>query len=211
MEEKLNTSDTPHIIKAIRNNLTKYDFHFDGKIASWRDFEALYNINSKNSIRCCPKLTNSHLYPNNFQKMKVKLATQILSHTVASAIFMAVSGCLLPSSTVGTAELIDQLDKIFDCLNSSSFQTPKIYNHPLSSQSHHIKFMTNMCSLVGRIKVKDLASGKDVTSNLKCLNALQLTIKGTLQVWNSLQSSSLQFLCTRRLNQDPLENFFDCV
>ena len=63
---------------------------------------------------------------------------------------------------------------------------------------------------MGRIKVKDPASGKDVTSNLKCLNALQLTIKGTLQVWNSLQSS-LQFLCTRRLNQDPLENFFDCV
>ena len=28
--------DTPHIITAIRNNLTKYDFHFDGKFASWR-------------------------------------------------------------------------------------------------------------------------------------------------------------------------------
>ena len=106
--------------------------------------------------------------------MKVKLATQILSHIVASAISMAVSGCLLPPSAVGTAELIDQLDKTFDCLNSSSFQTPKICNHPLSSQSHHIKFMTDMCSLVGRIIVKDPASGKDVTSNLKCLNALQL-------------------------------------
>ena len=26
--------DTPHIIKAIRNNLIKYDYHFDGKVAS---------------------------------------------------------------------------------------------------------------------------------------------------------------------------------
>ena len=133
---------------------------------------ALYNIDCKNSIRWCPKLTNAHLHPKNFQKMKVKLATQILSHTLASAIFMAVSGCLLPPSAVGTAELIDQLHKTFDCLSSSSFQTPKIYNHPVLSQSHHIKFMTDMCSLVGRIIVKDPASGKDVTSSLKCSNAL---------------------------------------
>ena len=160
---------------------------------------ALYNIDCKNSIQCCPKLTNAHLHPNNFEKMKVKLVTQILSQTVASAIFMAVSGCFLPPSAVGTAELIDQLDKTFDCLNSSSFQTPKTYNHRLSSQSHQIKFMTDMCSLVGGVIVKDPESGKDVTSSLKCLNALQLTIKATLQAWNSRQSS-LQFLCTRRLN-----------
>jgi hypothetical protein len=43
--------DTPHIIKAVRNNLIKYDFHFDGKVASWKDIEVLYNIDSKNSIR----------------------------------------------------------------------------------------------------------------------------------------------------------------
>ena len=147
--------DTPHIIKAVRNNLIKYDFHFDGKVASWKDIEALYNIDSKNSIRCCPKLTSNHLYPNGFQKMKVKFATQVLSHTVSSAMLMATSGGLLPPSAVGTAELIAQFDTIFDCLNSTSFECPKIYNHPLSSQSHHFKFIADMCSLVGRIKVTD--------------------------------------------------------
>jgi hypothetical protein len=202
--------DTPHIIKAVRNNLIKYDFHFDGKVASWKDIEALYNIDSKNSIRCCPKLTSNHLYPNGFQKMKVKFATQVLSHTVSSAMLMATSGGLLPPSAVGTAELIAQFDTIFDCLNSTSFECPKIYNHPLSSQSHHFKFMADMCSLVGRLKVTDPATGKDVTSNLKCLKALQTTINGTFQVWKSVQPS-IQFLCTRRLNQDPLENFFGCI
>jgi hypothetical protein len=30
-------------------------------------------------------------------------------------------------------------------------------------------------------------------------------------IWTKLQSSGFEFLCTRNLNQDPLENFFCCV
>ncbi len=202
--------DTPHIIKAIRNNLIKYDYHFDGKVASWKDIEAVYKIDSKNSFRCCPKLTNRHLYPNNFQKMKVKLATQVLSHTVSSVMLTAVSGGLLPPSAVGTAEFIEKFDQTFDCLNSSSFKTPKLYKKPLTSQSHHFAFLAEMQSLVNKLEVKDPATGKDVTSQLRCFKALQTTINGTIQVWESVQSS-LKFLCTRHLNQDPLENFFGCI
>lgn len=32
------------------------------------------------------KLTKNHIHPTNFQKMKVKLASQVLSKTVASSI-----------------------------------------------------------------------------------------------------------------------------
>ena len=46
---------------------------------------------------------------------------------------------------------------------------------------------------------------------MKCLNALQVTISGILQLWNNLHEASLLFLCTRRLNQDPLENFFGAI
>jgi hypothetical protein len=90
------TFDPPHIIKAVRINLMKYDYHFQNKVASWRDITAIYEFDSKNSIRCCPKLTNTHISPNGFQRMKVKLATQVMSHTVSAAMLMAVSGGLLP-------------------------------------------------------------------------------------------------------------------
>jgi hypothetical protein len=99
-------------------------------VASWKDIVALYEIDSKNSIRCCPKLTTQHLHPNGFTKMKVKLATQVLSHTVSATILMAVSGGLLPASSTGTAELHSLFDETFDCLNSSTFNTPKIANRP---------------------------------------------------------------------------------
>lgn len=202
--------DAPHIIKAVRNNLMNYEFHFDGKVARWKDIESLYQMDSKNSIRCCPKLTNNHVHPNGFSKMKVKLATQVLSHTVSAAMLMAVSGGLLPASASGTAELLAQFDQIFDCLNSSSFHTPKEANQPITSTSKHEQMMSKMKAFVQSIKVVDPKSKKDITSTLKCLKALEITLTSTMLLWKSIQGS-VKFLCTRRLNQDPLENFFGCI
>lgn len=204
--------DAPHIIKAVRNNLMKYEFHFDdGKFASWKDIQQLYQIDSKNDIRCCPKLTKSHLSPNNFQKMKVKLATQVLSHTVSSAMYTGVSTGQLPPRAAATAEFIEMFDQIFDSLNSSSFESPKPINKPITQDSNHCKFLKEMSNFVQKIKVKDPSNGKDVTNTLKCLNALQATLNGTILLWKSLQDLTLTSLCTRRLNQDPLENHFGAI
>jgi hypothetical protein len=45
-----------------------------GKVASWRDVKALYDIDSKNSIRFCPKLAYQYIFLNGSQKMMVKYA-----------------------------------------------------------------------------------------------------------------------------------------
>lgn len=34
----------------------------------------------------CPKLTHKHIYPNSFEKIRVKLATQVYSHTCSVAV-----------------------------------------------------------------------------------------------------------------------------
>lgn len=39
--------DTPHILKAIRNNLLKYNFQFNNKIASWAHIVQFYEKDSK--------------------------------------------------------------------------------------------------------------------------------------------------------------------
>ena len=101
-----------------------------------------------------PKIDRQSPVPQWLSKNESKIC-KVLSHTVSSAMLMATSGGLLPPSAAGTAELIAKFDTIFDCLNSTSFECPKIYNHPLSSQPHHFKFIADMCSLVGRIKVTD--------------------------------------------------------
>jgi hypothetical protein len=65
--------DAPHIIKAVQNNLMKYNFHFDEKLASWDHTQVVYNRDQLQPICCCPKLTQRHLNPNGFEKMKVNL------------------------------------------------------------------------------------------------------------------------------------------
>lgn len=79
--------DPPHLLKSVRNNLMKYNFLFDGKTATWSDIKTFSDKEEKLAIRTVPKLTPNHINPPPFGKMKVKLATQLLSHSVAAGIF----------------------------------------------------------------------------------------------------------------------------
>ncbi|CAB4016533.1 Hypothetical predicted protein, partial [Paramuricea clavata] len=120
--------------------------------------------------------------------MKVKLATQVLSHSVEAALMMAISGGLLPASASGTAELVSHFDDIFDCLNSSTFSTPKECNRPMTASSKHMQTMKDKLEFVKKIKVINAARNKDVTSSLKCLNALQITLRSTMELWKTVQA-----------------------
>ncbi|CAB4030057.1 Hypothetical predicted protein [Paramuricea clavata] len=67
-----------------------------------------------------------------------------------------------------------------------------------------------MFDFIPTIKVIN-KENKDSTNLLKCLNALRVTLNGTLKLWSQLQKESVKFLLTRGLNQDPLENFFGSI
>lgn len=56
----------------------------NGEEAKWKYIEDLYDIESKRNLRMAPKLSVAHIYPTNFQKMKVKYAAQVLSSSVAA-------------------------------------------------------------------------------------------------------------------------------
>ena len=58
----------------------KYDFEFEGKIACWQDIKRFYDKDQKLPIRVSPQITDKHINPNGFSKMKVKLAAQVFSH-----------------------------------------------------------------------------------------------------------------------------------
>ena len=82
----------------------KYTFKFGQYTAKWEDIINFYNKDTELPIGAAPKITDKHIRPNNFIKMKVKYATQILNHTVAASICMHVRIGSLSSSAMGTAE-----------------------------------------------------------------------------------------------------------
>ena len=77
--------DPPHLLKCIRNNLHKYwiKFGLDDFCARWEHLQEFWSLEKKGEIRLCPKVSDRHFNYGNFEKMKVKLAAQIFSHSVA--------------------------------------------------------------------------------------------------------------------------------
>jgi hypothetical protein len=79
-EQIFSIYDVPHIFKNLRNNWLTNDILFKNNKVSFSDVRAVYNIDKQSTSRCLLKLTDAHINPNAFQKMKCKLALQIFSH-----------------------------------------------------------------------------------------------------------------------------------
>ena len=80
--------DVPHLFKCIRNAIYKYRIGVDRACAEWDHILKLFEVDKNRTIRLAPKLTAAHVHLKPFKKMRVRLATQVLSHSVAAALLM---------------------------------------------------------------------------------------------------------------------------
>ncbi|GBM33880.1 hypothetical protein AVEN_231443-1 [Araneus ventricosus] len=97
--------DVPHLLKCLRNNFKNYDVTFDGyKTASWKHIISLFEFDSKMTHRVVKKLTSKHVHVSGLNKMNVKLAVQVLSESVGSALCYLTALNYLPSSASDTAD-----------------------------------------------------------------------------------------------------------
>ena len=114
--------DTCHLIKLVRTA-----FHDLGKIvlprqgeAQWAHVEELHNTQQTKGLCAANKLTNAHVHYKH-QKMIVKLATQVLSRSVALGItFMRQLNIAAFADSVGIEFFISLFDEPFDTFNSRS-------------------------------------------------------------------------------------------
>lgn len=183
--------DTPHLLKALRNMLMQYIVKFGDKVASWADILLFYNLDKKLPIRTAYKLTEAHVNPTNFQKMKVKLAAQVLSRTVASSMMTYVSLNALPAQAVGTIELIEEIDKLFDLLNSSQLKAKKKYNNAFEGAAYQTEFLIKSKKFLSSLKFYDKKI-KDCTKRMKCIDGFLITISALEQLWPILRKSRFQ-------------------
>ena len=144
-----------------------------------------YNKDKLLPIRAAPKLTE--------KLMKVKYATQVFSHTVAAGICTySCVGSLTPSGP-GTAELLSRFDSLFDCINSSTLQSPKKLRRAISEKSSHIAFLEKSIKQIKDIKV--LNGNKDVTTRIKSMKGWLVTLNAIISIWNELKTlHNFQFL-----------------
>ena len=95
--------DAPHLLKSLRNTLLKYNIKIGGHIISWDHIKKFFTTDHEQKIRLAPKLTKRHMCEDGFSKMRVILAAQVKSGTVAAGIYFHSITHLLPQEASHTA------------------------------------------------------------------------------------------------------------
>ena len=112
---------------------------------------------------------------------------------------------------LATAVLVVFIHKLFDSFNSVKHAAPgKAFRSPLSDNSPHIEHWTK-----ASMAIKSwifLKCGKPALKQLTPSENGRITNNGTVQhVWRTLRSAGFDYLETRSLNQDHLENTFGVI
>lgn len=104
-----------------------YNTNNEAKIVEWAYFQQLYVADQTHGeLKMLFKLTEEHVNPEKINKMRVKSATQIFSHSVAVTVatkHLTARGDL----NIECKNLIDTtllLDKLYDSLNVNTFHIP---------------------------------------------------------------------------------------
>ncbi len=197
--------DPPHLVKNIRNNLQKSGFLHNGVPIKWDYIKQLHDYQASRNIKLAPKLTWKHVDLPAFSKMKVSLATQVLSHSVASAIATMVDTGQFPQEAMDTAIFLERFDCLFNVFNSQRINNANKFKRALREGSGHLSFLEETFDWLGYL---ESGSGRV----LNCVEGWKLSIRSLMLLWEELRTQhEVKFLLTNRCNQDCIENFFSII
>lgn len=166
-----------------------------------------YNLDRNKILRLAPKLKNIHMELPPFSPMRVCLATQTLSHTVSSGILTLVALNKMRSTATYTAKFLTFFDSLFDVFNSITYNEPKLLRRPLTVDSCHWEFLRNADKFLNNLKIHN-KSGKQPP----CIKGWRENIHALKLLYEEINTNySIEFLLTRRLTQDCIENVFSII
>jgi hypothetical protein len=209
--------DACHMLKLMRNCLASYGILKDsnGAKINWNYVEQLHKLQEFEGLRLGNKLKTAHIMWTK-QKMKVNLAAQTLSASVADAIeFCRVHLKLYQfSGSEATVHFLRTIDRLFDILNSrnpfgkGSKAPMKTFNDSvwrpfLIETMHYLSKLTDA-------KGQPMHTTKRRTPFI----GLLCTISSVVAVFDDFvgrPNAPLKYLLTYKLSQDHLELFFGAV
>ena len=208
--------DICHMIKLARNAFS------DMKVIStacnekicWEYILALYRTQQKDILHLGNKLKAKHVKWQN-HKMKVNVATQLFSHSVAAAItFLRNIKLKGFENSKPTSDFILLMNDLFDVLNSKS-KYGKHRKQPINSNNFN-DIQTILCDTVAFLKcLKDtndlpLIQGPRKTFLIGfCVSSHSiLTISKNLL---EREESPFEYILTYRFSQDAIEMFFSKI
>lgn len=208
-------NDIPHCIKNVRNLLlNKKIIRTPEGDVEWHQFRALFDLDQKNKVRMCPRLTSRHIFvPPGKPRMNVRLAMQLLSHSSYVAFTSHMKKNNLAPSYAAPAEFCFHLNNITDILNSGIKYGTNIYKHALSKEfPAAIQYLKDAKEWLGTwtiLKRKNDGTLVDVSGSHRCVRGLIGACTVVPMLLDDLEKDvGASYILTRRLNQDALENLF---
>ncbi|CAB3242624.1 unnamed protein product [Arctia plantaginis] len=209
--------DPCHMIKLIRNTLENKKVLQDsnGGFIKWQYFVDLNTLQKNEMFHLANKLTTRHIDFKN-QKMKVKLAVQLLSGSVARAIEYCDKELQILNfkNSEATVQFINTINNLFDIMNSRKF--PGIDFKAPINEKNETKYLTFLEKT--EVYLKHLAVPGDeqklITSRNKtgflgmcvCMNSLKDLYQRLVK-----EEKILKFIPMYKVSQDHLEIFFSVV
>lgn len=206
--------DPPHLLKLVRNAIGSWKTLLDeqNNVIRWQHIVDLYEYQKKNGFTLANKITKQHV---NFEKnkMKVKYAAHVISKSVANAL---LTMCEIKtenfSDVNATVVYLKTFDTIFDIMNSRTL-AEGLSKAPLQKKNEDYwksvfqstaKYICTLKTNCGKLVLNSekYASFLGWLVNIKTLSELFEYIVNT---------DELQFICTYKLSQDPLETFFSSI
>ena len=204
--------DIPHCLKNTRNSLHRgYVIHFDGnKKASWKYLVQLFDLENKSTLKLAPKLKPVHFNLPPGKNMRVNLAAQVLSRSVGKAIRTYVHFNLMPSEALETAEFVEQINDLFDILNSNSSLSKGLKCAIKATFGNKRKEYLERCKIW--ISKWSFLNTSMKNTHLSFPIAWQISISSICFIADYLINiRKFRFVTTRRYTQDHVENLFSLV
>lgn len=209
------TLDACHMVKLVRNTLADKEILIDqnNEEIKWKYIVSLVECQEKEGLHAATKLRRKHVNFFN-EKMKVRLAAQVFSRSVADALTFCEEDLKHPefNGASGTARFCRVINDVFDLLNSRNLYSKCKTQEAITLQNiidlkkksvEYINYISNL-----RIGSVAILQTKRKTGFL----GLIICIKSVLQLGEDLFFKKyVSFLLTFKLSQDHLETFFSCI
>ena len=211
------TLDACHMLKNARNCLGDLGFikNSSGGVIKWDYIKALHDLQQKEGFNLANRLNSTHIQWKN-HKMKVKLAAQTLSSSVADALDFLENGAKLPefAGCGPTIEFIRNIDRLFDFLNSRhKLQTG--FKQPVTKNNIDFleKSVRKICDYL--LSLEDMTGQKLVHHRRKTfILGFVSTTKAALSLARELlyrEENTFSYFLTYKISQDHIELLFCCV
>ena len=217
-------SDPPHLVKTSRNCLhnsgsgknSRYMWN-NGFHLLWSHISRMFYSDLENGLHLMPKLNTAHIELNSFAVMKVNLAAQVLSSTVAK-----VLRSFGPPDAAATADFCQHIDTFFDCMNVRSIREGhnkiKPFLLPYRSQEDErfiwlkdtfLQYLQSWQESIEKRpeQFKEAEKAKMFISR-QTHEGFVVSVNSLIDAVRFLLNQGMEYVLSNRFCQDPLEEYF---